>query len=91
MPDWFVYVARAADNSLYCGVSTDVERRLAQHNAGAGAKCLRGRLPVVLECCWKCSDRSSALRGEAAFKRMTRKKKDDMLAERRNVCDSRPE
>ena len=42
---WFLYVIRCADDSLYTGVSTDVNRRLSVHRAGKGAKYLRGKGP----------------------------------------------
>lgn len=84
---WSVYVVRASDNSLYCGVSTDVGRRVNTHNASRGAKSLRGKLPVVLVCSWECPDRSAALRDEAAFKRLTKRKKEDRIASRRPTCD----
>lgn len=69
---WFVYIARCADGSLYTGVARDVERRLAQHNAGRGAKYTRSRGPVTLFYQEPCDDRSGALRREAEIRRLTR-------------------
>jgi len=63
---WFVYLVRAADGSLHCGISTDVERRVREHNEGwRGAKCLRGKRPVSLA--WRSAGmtKSAALRLEA--------------------------
>ena len=45
---WFVYLLRCADGSLYTGITKDVIRRCAQHNAGTASRYTRGRLPVVL-------------------------------------------
>ena len=45
---WVVYLLRCSDNSLYCGVSNNIEKRVAEHNSGTGAKYTRSRRPVVL-------------------------------------------
>ena len=45
---WRVYLLRCSDDSLYCGVATDVERRLHEHNKGVGSRYTRSRLPVRL-------------------------------------------
>lgn len=72
---WFVYMLRCADESLYIGISTDVDRRLAVHAAGKGAKYTRARLPVI--CVWRESavSESQARKREAALKRLTRQQK----------------
>lgn len=49
---WFVYLVRCANNALYCGITTDVSRRFAQHQKGRGAKALRGKGP--LDWCGHC-------------------------------------
>lgn len=72
---WFVYIARCGDGSLYTGVATDVARRLAQHNAGRGAKYTRSRAPVTLYYMEQCSDRGDALRREAEIRRLSRRRK----------------
>ena len=46
MDEWYLYVIRCRDGSLYTGISTDVERRFADHQADNGAKYLRGRGPI---------------------------------------------
>jgi putative endonuclease len=46
--NWIVYLLRCSDNSLYCGISNDVARRVAVHNAGQGAKYTKSRRPVEL-------------------------------------------
>ncbi|WP_373047509.1 GIY-YIG nuclease family protein [Vulgatibacter sp.] len=72
---WFVYLLRCADGSLYAGATTDVERRVAQHDAGRGAAYTRARRPVELVWSEPAADRSAALRREAAIKRLSRREK----------------
>lgn len=74
---WFVYVLRCSDNSLYTGICTDVTRRLGEHNEGGvkSAKYTRVRRPVILEYQEECIDRSSASKREYAIKKLTRIKK----------------
>ena len=72
---WFVYIARCRDGSLYTGVTTDVPRRLAAHNAGRGAAYTRSRAPVALMHVEPAVDRGAALRREHQIKSMTREKK----------------
>lgn len=66
---WHVYIVRCADDTLYTGTTTDVIRRLAQHNAGTGAKYTRGRGPVELLVSKETQTRSEALKLEAYIKR----------------------
>lgn len=72
---WTVYILRCADGTLYTGVTTDLERRLSQHNAGTASACTRVRRPVALA--WKRTrfTRSDALKKEAAIKRLPRSRK----------------
>lgn len=72
MAKWSVYILRCADNSLYTGVATDIDARLAVHNAGKGAKYTRGRLPVKLVYRESVRGRSAALKREHAIKRLPR-------------------
>ncbi len=67
-----VYLLRCADDSLYCGWTTDVERRLAAHNAGTASRYTRSRLPVELATTIDVADRSAALREEARIKGLPR-------------------
>lgn len=71
----FVYMLRCGDDSLYTGSTTDLERRLAAHRSGRGAKYTRSRLPVELVYWEEVADWSAALRREAAIKRLPRKRK----------------
>ena len=69
---WWAYLVRCADDTLYAGITTDLERRVTEHNAGSGARYTRARRPVVLVYREQCDDRSSALKREAAIKRLSR-------------------
>ncbi len=76
----FVYLLRCSDGSLYCGWSTDPERRLRQHLAGTASRYTRRRLPVELVWTRACEDRSDALRQEAAIKRLPAEAKRALVA-----------
>jgi putative endonuclease len=69
---WFVYIARCADGSLYTGIALSVERRIAEHDAGRGARYTRGRGPLALVAQHRCSSKADALRLEIAVKRLAR-------------------
>jgi predicted GIY-YIG superfamily endonuclease len=80
--DWFFYVVRCADSSLYAGVSTDVQRRVREHNSGArGAKYTRSRRPVSLAHYERFNDKGDALRREYSFKQLTRAEKLKVIKE----------
>ncbi|MGI9343752.1 MAG: GIY-YIG nuclease family protein [Gammaproteobacteria bacterium] len=68
--DWTVYIVRCADQTLYTGVARDLAARIAQHNAGRGAKYTRGRRPVQLVYRERVEGRAAALRREIAIKRL---------------------
>ena len=72
---WVCYLLRCADDTLYCGITNDLEKRLAAHNAGEGAKYTRGRLPVTVVYSESCADKSAALKRELQIKRMPRSAK----------------
>lgn len=74
---WFVYLLRCADGSFYAGITTDVERRVAEHNTNdlLGASYTRGRRPVELAYLEGADSRSAATRRELALKKMPRSKK----------------
>ena len=76
----FVYLLRCADDSLYCGWTTDVERRLAAHRAGTASRYTRSRRPVELAAVLPVADRSGALREEARIKRLSRAQKLRLVA-----------
>jgi putative endonuclease len=76
-----VYLLHCADGSLYCGWTTDVERRLAAHRAGTASRYTRSRLPVELAAIIPVADRSAALREEARIKRLPRAAKLELVTE----------
>ena len=71
----YVYLLRCADGTLYCGWTTDLEKRVAAHNAGTGAKYTRSRRPVELVYYEKYVDRNEALSREWHLKRLSREEK----------------
>ncbi len=77
MADWFLYVIRCADGTLYAGVTTDVARRFAEHASGGprAAKYLRGRAPLDLVFWTKIGPKSTALSLERRFKTLPRTRK----------------
>ena len=81
MSSWYVYMLRCGDDSLYSGITTDVERRVHEHNTDnkKGAKYTRVRRPVVLVYKKRCKDRSSAAVKEAALKKLSRREKENLL------------
>ena len=66
----FVYLLRCSDGTLYCCWSTDLARRLRQHQAGSASRYTRARRPVELVWTSECSGRSEAMRLEARIKRL---------------------
>lgn len=79
MADWFVYIVRCADRSLYTGVAIDVRERVATHNRGRGARYTRGRGPVRLVYTERAGTRGAALRREHAIKCLTRAAKQQLI------------
>ena len=73
--EYFVYILRCGDGTLYTGITTDLERRVAAHNSGRGAKYTRSRLPVTPVYREKVPDKSAALRREREIKALTRAEK----------------
>ena len=72
---YWVYMVRCADDTLYTGITGNLERRIKTHNSGKGAKYTRGRGPVVLVYQEACADKPEALRRELAIKQMSRREK----------------
>ena len=76
---YFAYILRCADNSLYCGYTTDLIAREKTHNSAKGAKYTRSRLPVKLVYVEEYADKSSALKREAALKRLSHAEKEKLI------------
>ena len=78
---WYVYILRCRDNSLYTGITDDLNRRLEAHNSGKGAKYTRGRGPVKLCYSEAQESYSAALNRVYAIKRLSRADKLALMGE----------
>jgi putative endonuclease len=76
----FVYVVECSDGTYYTGYTTDVERRVAEHNDGTGAKYTRGRRPVTLVHVEAYESQSAAMQREHAIKQLRRDAKEALVA-----------
>ncbi len=76
---WFVYILRCADDSLYTGITNDLERRCNQHNAGTASRYTRSRLPVEMVYQEEQDSRSDALKRELKIKALSRKQKESLI------------
>src|SRR5215211_4867523 len=74
-----VYLLRCADDSLYCGWTTDIQRRLAAHRRGTASRYTRSRSPIELAAVFPVADRADALREEARIKRLSRAGKLELI------------
>jgi putative endonuclease len=74
-----VYVIECADGTLYTGYTTDVERRVAEHDAGEGAKYTRGRTPVELVHTESFESKSAAMSREYEIKQLSRREKERLV------------
>lgn len=77
--EWKLYILRCRDGSLYTGITTNVEKRLAAHNSGKGAKYTRSRKPVTLVYQEECGDHSRALHRELEIKALTKEEKERLV------------
>ena len=78
----FVYLLRCVDGSLYCGWTSDVQRRLAEHSAGRASRYTRSRLPVELVWSARKASRSDAMTEEVRIKGLTRAQKLQLVGSR---------
>ena len=85
---WYVYLLRCGDGTLYTGITDDLDRRLAAHRAGRGAKYTKPRRPVRLSY-WEAFDtKEEAMRREWAIKRLSRKEKERLIVKRQSDTSS---
>jgi putative endonuclease len=77
--EWFFYIVRCRDNSLYCGIATDLEDRVREHNLGIGAKYTSIRKPVTLVYSERHLDVSAARKREEQVKNWSRVKKEQLI------------
>lgn len=73
--DWVVYILRCNDDTLYTGITNDLQHRIEAHNSGTGAKYTRGRAPVRLIFAEKAIDKADASRKEYQIKKLSRGEK----------------
>ena len=81
---YWIYILRCCDGSLYTGSTTDPIQRLKVHQSGKGAKYTRSRLPVELVYQEELTDKSCALKREAAIKKLTHAQKYELCLEHAN-------
>ena len=79
----FAYILRCADNTLYTGWTNNLDRRVAAHNGGKGAKYTKGRLPVGLAYSESFETKEEAMSREARIKRLPRGKKEELIKEQK--------
>jgi putative endonuclease len=78
---WYVYLLRCKDNSLYAGITTDINRRLHQHNhTKLGAKYTRAKRPVTLVFLEAASDKSTASKREYQIRKLTKLNKEELVS-----------
>ena len=76
---WFVYILKCSDNTLYTGITNNLDKRIKAHNSGVGAKYTKGRRPVSMVYYEEQTDKSSALKREIAIKALNRNEKDLLI------------
>ncbi len=77
---WHIYIAKCADGTLYTGITTDIERRMREHNSDTvGAKYTRARRPLTLVYTEDCETRSEASKREACIKKLSRSEKERLF------------
>ena len=79
MTRWFVYLLRCSDDSLYCGITTDLERRVQEHNEARGSRYTRSRLPVQLVWSSPSLSKSEAYKEEYRIKRLGKDAKENLV------------
>lgn len=79
---FYCYILECSDGTFYTGWSTDPQRRLKQHNRGAGARYTRSRAPVRLVYTEELPDKSAALKRERAIKALSRQRKEKLIGKK---------
>lgn len=85
---WYVYILVCRDQTLYTGSTPDVEKRLAKHNAGQGAKYTAARKPVQLIYSENCASKSEALKRELQIKKLSRAEKLNLIQLNTNLTQA---
>lgn len=79
MTNWICYLIECRDGTYYCGVTTNLDRRLKEHNKGLGARYTKGRRPLKLIASVKGMSKVTAYQLEAKIKKARRNKKEQMI------------
>lgn len=85
---WYLYILRCKDDTLYTGITTDVDKRLEAHRSGKGAKYTRGRGPLELVYREECGTHSDALKRELQVKALSREEKQKLLQKWDNLSEN---
>lgn len=83
---YYTYIVKCGDNTLYCGYTSDVQRRVREHNEGVGAKYTKARLPVELLYYEEFENKSQAMKRECAIKKLKRAEKLELIANNTGCC-----
>lgn len=78
--DWIVYILKCKDGSLYTGITTNLERRVKEHETGKGARYTKGRAPLIVVYKEMCKDRSEASKRELEIKALPRLQKIELIS-----------
>lgn len=84
----YTYLLECSDKTFYTGWTNDLEKRLAAHNAGRGAKYTKGRLPVLIVYYEEFATKQEAMKREAAIKRLTRIQKQELIRQWNTLLDN---
>ena len=76
---WFFYILRCSDSTLYSGITNDIDERIKKHNAGTAAKYTRGRRPVIMVYSETLASMSEARLREEHVKRLPKAKKEQLI------------
>lgn len=77
---YFIYIVRCCDNSLYTGITTDLQRRFNEHcTSPLGAKYTKTKKPLRIERAWQTNNRSNASKLEARIKKLTKAQKEELI------------
>ena len=80
---YYIYIIRCKDNTLYTGITTDLERRFNEHKNKIGAKYTKRHIVDKIEIAWSCENRSIASKLEYHLKRLSKKEKEEIIKSKR--------
>lgn len=76
---FYTYMIRCEDNSIYTGITNNIEKRFNQHSSGKGAKYTKAHRAIKLEAIWRCKDKSLAAKLEYQIKQLNKKQKENVI------------